>query len=207
MPRRFPIGAIALRWSLISAFCVACLLLLVTFNRHAPTAQAAPLPSLHVRAIPAFARKYGLPCSACHTAWPELNNFGQVFRDNGYQLGNERDSPIWQNPSYFPITFRITPNWHRESTNNLAVDSIPGGGPGSTLVAGTVQQNGFDLSGMDLWSAGTLYKNISFVLLPSSDQNASWHFESAFVRFDNIKGSSWFNVKFGKFELDNLISE
>ena len=149
MPRRFPIGAIALRWSLIAAFCVACLLLLVTFNRHAPTAQAAPLPSLHVRAIPAFARKYGLPCSACHTAWPELNNFGQVFRDNGYQLGNERDSPIWQNPSYFPITFRITPNWHRESTNNLAVDSIPGGGPGSTLVAGTVQQNGFDLSGMD----------------------------------------------------------
>jgi hypothetical protein len=207
MPRRFPIGAIALRWSLISAFCVACLLFLAAFNRNAPTAQAAPLPSVHVRAIPAFARKYGLPCSACHTAWPELNNFGQVFRDNGYQLGNERDSPIWQNPSYFPITFRITPQWHRESTDNLAIDSIPGGGPGSTLVAGKVQQNGFDLSGMDLWSAGTLYKNISFVLLPSSDQNASWHFEAAWVRFDNIKGNSWFNFKFGKFELDNLISE
>src|SRR5271168_1993016 len=69
-------------------------------------------------AIPAFARKYGLPCSACHTAWPELNNFGQVFRDNGYQLMNERDSPIWQNPSYFPIALRITPNWHLENTTN-----------------------------------------------------------------------------------------
>ncbi|HEY2548228.1 MAG TPA: hypothetical protein VGI46_19305, partial [Candidatus Acidoferrum sp.] len=133
--------------------------------------------------------------------------FGQVFRDNGYQLGNERDSPIWQNPSYFPITFRITPNWHRESTNNLAVDSIPGGGAGSTLVSGTVQQNGFDLSGMDLWSGGTLYKNISFLLLPSSDSTASWHFESAWARFDNIKNSTWLNFKFGKFELDNLISE
>jgi hypothetical protein len=33
-------------------------------------------------AIPAFARKYSLPCSACHEAWPKLNNFGQVFRDN-----------------------------------------------------------------------------------------------------------------------------
>jgi hypothetical protein len=182
-------------------------LLLVAFNRNAPTAHAAPLPGIRVRAIPAFARKYGLPCSACHTAWPELNNFGQVFRDNGYQLGNERDSPIWQNPSYFPITFRITPQWHRESTDNLAIDSIPGGGPGSTLVAGKVQQNGFDLSGMDLWSAGTLYKNISFVLLPSSDETASWHFEAAWVRFDNIKGNSWFNLKFGKFELDNLLSE
>ena len=36
--------------------------------------------------IPAFARKYGLRCSACHEAWPKLNNFGQVFKDNGYQL-------------------------------------------------------------------------------------------------------------------------
>jgi len=24
------------------------------------------------QAIPAFARKYGLPCSACHEAWPKL---------------------------------------------------------------------------------------------------------------------------------------
>ena len=32
-------------------------------------------------AIPAFARKYGLPCSACHEAWPKLNSFGQNFKD------------------------------------------------------------------------------------------------------------------------------
>ena len=31
--------------------------------------------------------------------------------------------------------------------------------------------------------------------------------KARFIRFDNIKGSSWFNFKFGKFELDNLISE
>ncbi|MGC2736044.1 MAG: hypothetical protein WA212_19280 [Candidatus Acidiferrales bacterium] len=156
-------------------------------------------------AIPAFARKYGLPCSACHTAWPELNNFGQVFRDNGYQLMNDRDSPIWQNPSYFPISFRITPNWHRESTDHQAVDL----GPGLTGVIGTgrTTQAGFDLSGMDLWSAGTIYKNISFVLLPSSDPTAVWHFESAFVRFDNLKGTPWLNLKFGRFELDSIISE
>ena len=165
------------------------------------------LPTRKVMAIPAFARKYGLPCSACHTAWPELNNFGKVFQDNGYQLMNDRDSLIWQNPSYFPITFRITPNWHRESTGDQPVDSIPGGGTGSTIISRNVTQAAFDLSGMDLWSAGTIYKNISFVLLPSSDATAVWHFESAFLRFDNIKGSSWLNFKFGRFELDNLISE
>ncbi len=43
---------------------------------------ANPTPG---RAIPAFARKYGLPCSACHEAWPMLNTFGQTYKDNGYQ--------------------------------------------------------------------------------------------------------------------------
>lgn len=158
------------------------------------------------QAIPAFARKYGLPCSACHTAWPELNNFGQTFRDNGYQLYNGTDSPIYQNPSYFPITFRITPNWHWEHTTNQPIDIVPGNSAGGQQ-SGTVATNGFDLSGIDIWAAGTLYKDISFSVLPSSDSQASFHFENAFVRFDNLLKSRWLNVKAGKFELDNLISE
>jgi hypothetical protein len=158
------------------------------------------------KSIPAFARKYGLRCSACHTSWPELNPFGQAFRDNGYQLGNERDSPIFKDASYFPIAFRITPQWHDESTTNQPVDRIPGDSA-SGLVAHRVTQHGFDLSGMDLWSAGTLFKDVSFVLLVSSDAFASWHFESAFIRFDNLGGSPWANIKFGRFETDNLISE
>src|ERR1700676_4680560 len=71
--------------------------------------------------FPAFARKYGLPCSACHEAWPMLNNFGQTFKDNGYQLGNDRDAPNYQQPAYLPIMFRVTPQWHRESNNRVAV--------------------------------------------------------------------------------------
>ena len=38
------------------------------------------------QAFPAFARKYGLRCTACHEAWPVLNDFGRAFRDNGYQM-------------------------------------------------------------------------------------------------------------------------
>src|SRR5215831_7782082 len=111
--------------------------------------------------IPAFARKYNLPCSACHEAWPKLNNFGQVFRDNGYQLNNGKDSPIWQSPTYWPITFRITPQWHRNSSSNQKVDSIPGD-PTSPAAEKTITSHGFDLSGVDIWTAGTLYRNISF---------------------------------------------
>ena len=153
-------------------------------------------------AIPAFARKYGLPCSACHIGWPILNNFGLAFKDNGYQLGNDKDSPIYQNPGYWPITFRVTPNWHLENTNKVAIDQPAGG-----QLEQSINTHGFDLSGLDIWTAGTLYKNISFSVLPSMAEGDSFHFENAWVRFDNLLNSPWMNLKFGKFELDNLLSE
>src|SRR5439155_21261181 len=74
-------------------------------------------------AIPAFARKYGLPCSACHEGWPKLNSFGQTFKDNGYQLMNERDAPIYQSPAYWPVAMRITPLWYYESVGHTNVDT------------------------------------------------------------------------------------
>src|ERR1700730_18160288 len=196
--------------SIFAIVSLAIVLVLSVLTDSQPV-YAMPLPTANVRAIPAFARKYGLPCSACHTAWPELNNFGQTFRDNGYQLNNDHDSPIFQDPGYFPITFRITPNWHREATNNQPIDAVPGvaGDPttGNGLTNGRVTQHGFDLSGFDMWATGTLFKNISFSLLPSSDSSGHFHFENAFVRFDNLFKSRWLNLKVGKFELDNMISE
>jgi hypothetical protein len=155
--------------------------------------------SQSANAIPAFARKYGLRCSACHESWPMLNYFGQKFKDNGYQLMNDRDAPIWQNPSYWPITFRMTPSWHRISTGKVAVDQ----GDGITRVT----TSGFDLNGLDFHTGGTLEKNFSFYLLPSSDETGAFHFETVMTRFDNLMGSPWLNVKVGKFELDNLLSE
>ena len=154
-------------------------------------------------ALPAFARKYGLRCSACHEAWPMLNYFGQKFKDNGYQLMNDRDAPIWQNPGYWPVTFRITPIWHRVSTGRVLVDS----GGGTNNAETRIESSGFDLSGLDFHTGGTLEKNLSFYVLPSSDSTATFHFETVMGRLDNLFGSSWFNVKFGKFELDNLLSE
>ena len=157
--------------------------------------------------IPAFARKYGLPCSACHEAWPKLNNFGQTFKDGGYQLNNDRDAPIYQNPSYWPIAMRITPNWHFEGNSRVATDAVPGDGE-SGQVQGTINTHGFDLSGIDILTGGTLAKNISFLLVPSIEADTGTiSFESAWVRLDNLLQSPWLNFKFGKFELDVPISE
>lgn len=175
---------------------IGCLLLLLLVLGAMPEANA----------LPAFARKYGLRCSACHEAWPMLNYFGQKFKDNGYQLMNDRDSPVWQNPSYWPVTFRITPYWHRESTDKVAIDSVTGNAA-SPAVEHQVNDQGFDLSGLDFHTGGTLEKNISFYVLPSSDPTSAFHFETVMARLDNIGGSSWFNMKLGRFELDNLVSE
>jgi hypothetical protein len=155
------------------------------------------------KALPAFARKYGLRCSACHESWPMLNYFGQKFKDNGYQLMNDRDAPIWQNPGYWPVTFRIIPLWHRVSTGKVLVDTPGGVDTGITRIS----SSGFDLSGLDFHTGGTLEKNFSFYVLPSSDNTGSFHFETVMARLDNLFGSPWFNVKLGKFELDNLLSE
>ena len=56
------------------------LLFLALFFSSSPTASALPPPGGSVRALPAFARKYGLPCSSCHQAWPMLSPFGQAFK-------------------------------------------------------------------------------------------------------------------------------
>ena len=44
---------------------------------------ARPEPS---GAIPLFAQRYHLRCGACHSVLPELNAFGNAFRNRGYRL-------------------------------------------------------------------------------------------------------------------------
>ena len=157
-------------------------------------------------AIPAFARKYNLRCSDCHEAWPKLNHFGQTFKDNGYQLMTGRDAPIYQQTSYFPIMFRSMPQWHREYNNRVATDIVPGN-PSSGQTESSLTTHTFDISGLNIITAGTLYKNISFDVQPALDNNGKFHLITYFVRFDNLLGSSWLNLKVGKFALDTLLQD
>lgn len=156
-------------------------------------------------AIPAFARKYGLPCSACHQAWPMLNNFGQTFKDNGYQLGNDRDAPISQQPAYWPIMFRVRPEWHRENNNHVPIDNIPGNASSGRTEA-SLTTSGFNTTAIDLVAAGTLAKNISFFVQDFIGDGGTTLYQS-FIRLDNLLRSHWLNLKVGKFDLDMPISQ
>ena len=49
------------------------------------TLLTAMLPCT-AQAIPIFAQRYHLRCDTCHSVLPELNAFGNAFRDHGYRL-------------------------------------------------------------------------------------------------------------------------
>lgn len=145
------------------------------------------------RAFPAFARKYGLRCTACHEAWPVLNDFGRAFRDNGYQILMGKDDPVTTNPAYIPVSIRITPHFEFDELTGQPTDQGT-----KSLKTGSIAT-----IGMDLLTGGTLFKDVSFLVVPTGFTAADGvTLESAWVRFDNLLGSSWLNLKVGRHEVD-----
>jgi hypothetical protein len=143
-------------------------------------------------AIPAFARKYGFNCNMCHTAFTKLNDFGQRYRDNGYQMPGQEGKEQTVIDTASPIAMRLT-------TGFSAYD----GKAGST--------NGFNLFGFDLLAAGVLHKNISFLIIytPRIDEpSASFDggdpaqpaaLESVSLLFSNVIQDA-LNIRVGRFE-------
>jgi hypothetical protein len=150
------------------------------------------------RAFPAFARKYGMSCSACHLAWPIFGPEGQNFRDNGYQLNLGKDDPVTLSPAYVPFAIRTTAAYQFTRTTHQASATGPV----------TVQTGGVPLPpGVDLLTGGLIAKDISYLVVISGfgpDNGAS--VESAWARLDNLGGTGWLNFRIGKFELDQPAS-
>src|SRR5579859_7150755 len=49
-------------------------------------------------AIPAFARKYQTACSTCHSNYPELNDFGEAFKKNGFKFPKDDETFVKEAP-------------------------------------------------------------------------------------------------------------
>jgi hypothetical protein len=144
-------------------------------------------------AFPAFARKTGMSCTACHVAWPILNQQGQSFRDNGYQLGLEKDDPVTISSAYVPFAVRSTAGYEYVRTTNQTSDAGP------VAISG----GGVPAPGMDLLTGGVIAKDLSYLVVVAgflADEPAG--IESAWARVSNLGGTGWLNVKAGKFELD-----
>jgi len=147
-------------------------------------------------AIPAFARKYGFNCNMCHVAFPKLNDWGQRFRDNGYQIPGQQGLEKTVFEDGIPFAIRTNAGYSLYGT------------AGQTA-------GGFHLYGLDLLAGGVLHKNISFffVYTPRIDEPAANYIgpgdgnnpsqlaaiESANVVFSNIIQDK-LNLRIGRFE-------
>ena len=148
------------------------------------------------QAIPAFARKYGFNCNMCHTAYTKLNDFGQRFRDYGYQMPGQEGMEKNVIESSIPLALRTS--FGLLSSHKGREDSF-----------------GFALNGLDLLTAGMLHKNISFLMIytPRLDEPAADYqgpnngsspsqlgaLESANLVFSNIMKDA-VNLRVGRFE-------
>src|SRR6266478_2731838 len=158
-------------------------------------------------AVPAFARKTGLACSACHEVWPRLNDFGQLFRDRGYRLERGRDLPVEQDGSYWPIAMRTTVGYQWLRQTLVPTDT----GPVDT------QSGTFGFTGLDVFAAGVLGNRLSFLIVytpglaqsgfQTAPSNNDSDLESAFVGIHDIGGTPWINLRIGKHAPDLPIDE
>jgi hypothetical protein len=149
------------------------------------------------QAIPAFARKYGFNCQMCHTSFTKLNDYGQRFRDNGYQQPGQEglEKSIFE--TFPPLSLR--------TSTGLMIAHDPDA---------KRTTSGFHLKGLDLLAAGVMHKNISFLLIytpridepgasyssaGSMDPSQPGALESANLVFSNLIQDA-LSLRVGRFE-------
>src|ERR1700676_2432221 len=98
-------------------------------------------------AIPAFSRKYQTSCTTCHNNYPELNDFGEAFKKNGFKFPKDdevfvKEPPVLlgskaqketfpgavypgEIPGYLPIGFRYSGNFNYNSKQPNTLGFLP----------------------------------------------------------------------------------
>jgi hypothetical protein len=172
--------------------------------------------------IPAFARKYQTSCTTCHNDFPELNDFGEAFKKNGFKFPVDdasfvKEPPVMlgakalkeefpnavypgEIPGTVPIGFRYSGffNWNRKQ-------------PPPLQAAGFVPQTDlFAPNTFTIISAGSMGTNLSFWIdddLSTGGSGAAGGLGDGYLKYNDLghifklpKDS--LNVRFGQFELD-----
>ena len=107
---------------------------------------SAVLVSTTASALPAFARKNNIKCSACHTAYPSLTEMGRRFKEAGYRftgsnVGDVKVSDKLQLGKNFPMSLALIARPYTDSKE------------GDTEIRAIHEG--------EIYAAGEIYKNIS----------------------------------------------
>src|SRR5947207_2909881 len=174
-------------------------------------------------AIPAFSRKYQTSCTTCHNNYPELNDFGEAFKKNGFKVPKDDDvfvkePPVMlgskaqkeafpgavypgEIPGYLPIAFRYEGNFTLNRKQPAGVIAQNGFAPRTDLFA----PNTFTII-----SAGSFGQNISFWIdddISTGGSGADGGLGDGYVKYNDLGRvfklpKNALNVRFGQFELD-----
>jgi hypothetical protein len=174
-------------------------------------------------AIPAFSRKYQTSCTTCHNNYPELNDFGEAFKKNGFKFPKDdevfvKEPPVLlgakaqkeafpgavypgEIPGYLPIAFRYEGNFNLNRKQPPGVIAQSGFTPRTDLFA----PNTFTII-----SAGSFGQNISFWIdddISVSGANANGALGDGWLKYSDLGHGiglpkNALNVRLGQFELD-----
>lgn len=120
-------------------------------------------------AIPAFSRRYGIQCGACHSAFPALNTFGEGFRLSGYRRF-AGESLVPKAPSVkiserlelsgiLPFSFSTEDGYSFAEIGNALWDRRKNGDTAPNL---TSTESSFNLRGLEWLVAALLRPHLSF---------------------------------------------
>ena len=152
----------------------------------------AALSPQDARTLPLFARKYDMPCTQCHMAFPRLNAFGLEFRQNGYRLQGDKGNSPWEDNT-FPLSL----------IGNIGIDHVrtnEDAGGGNRTTTSTTQ---FVQNAVEFHSAGTLAPGLTFHF-DNGFAGPGGQLESgmAFVQFDDIASRGRLNIKAGIYDAE-----
>src|SRR6202171_1248724 len=177
-------------------------------------------------AIPAFSRKYQTSCATCHINYPELNDFGEAFKRNGFKFPKDDESFVKEPPvllgakaqkeafpgaiypgeipGTIPISFRSSGNFNYASKRPAAV----------AATSFTPRTDLFVPNTLTIIAAGSFGQNIAFwidndISAAGSGANGGLGYGYAKFDIDHYSGlpSRALNVRFGQFELDLPFSQ
>lgn len=155
-------------------------------------AAATLFVAARAEALPEFARKTGMACSACHDSWPRLNDYGELYRDRGYRTGATDDDSWGHMFAYFPISFRAFVGYRFDSNTHQATDT------GDI----TINSGGFVFPAADIYFGMAFSRHFSvYVDVAGFSKDGIASVESTWVRVNDI-GTNWLNLKVGRLELD-----
>jgi hypothetical protein len=178
-------------------------------------------------AIPAFSRKYQTSCTTCHNNYPELNDFGEAFKKNGFKFPKDdevfvKEPPVLlgskaqkeafpgavypgEIPGYLPIAFRYSGNFNWNSKQPQPLQAT----------AFVPQTDAFVPNTFTIISAGSFGENLAFWIdndISTAGTGAGGGLGDGYLRYNDLGHvlglpKNALNVRFGQFELDLPFSQ